>query len=373
MIITIDDNYADYINSQEFYCKHEDTMDLINLLLSRKRGFNFVVASRDTLKAIGAKFNLPDEFNAILNKIYSEQTFICNALKRMRVRINITSPTGLLGLMHKNDITSLNVTLHDFNHRELDKQANFIAENMYDIDIYTAFIKSYLKNKEIKNVSLQFKKIIGGGSTTNLVITEQKKNHNGFNLCILDSDKFSPTSSFGDTYLNACTASSMADNLVLIPTKSRELENIIPLSTLDTLFTTKSNKNKLIKYKQLIGLNLCGEPVLNYLDFKKGVRKLSCKKALGSEKLIFEKNLSELICPKPCRKKDEGENKDGKKAECSCIVLDGFGSDLLKCYTKHIEENPLDFNKIDDHCKDEWEYICDNALPILIAPLPIRA
>ncbi|MGN4983434.1 hypothetical protein ACTFBY_19355 [Aeromonas dhakensis] len=277
MIITIDDNYIDYLEDPAFTCSADDAMYLMNLLISRKRGFNFIVASRRTLQLIGSAFKLPNEFNAILNKIYLEQTFLSHVLRRMSVRINIVSPKGMRGLINHEGITSLNVTLHEFHDRELDKQANFIAENMYDIDVYESFIKSYLKSKGMKNIGLHFKKIIGGGSTSELVIAEQKKTKNGFNICILDSDKLSPTSDFGDTYKKASIAGSDADNLILISTKSRELENLIPLSTLDIFFKTKANKIKLQKYKRLLGLDLSGESILKYLDFKKGVKKLDCK------------------------------------------------------------------------------------------------
>lgn len=369
MIIMIDDNYVDYLEDPAFTCNSDDIMYLMNLLISRKRGFNFIVASRRTLQLIGNAFKLPDEFNAILNKIYLEQTFFSHVLRRMRVRINIVSPKGVRGLLNHEGITSLNVTLHEFHERELDKQANFIAENIYDIDVYESFIKSYLKSKGMRNVSLHFKKIIGGGSTSELVIAEQKKIQNGFNLCILDSDKLSPTSEFGDTYKKASIAGSDADNLILIPTKSRELENIIPLSTLDAFFKTKANRIKLQKYKRLLGLNLSGESILKYLDFKKGIKKLGCKQEPIPPRIAIEKEMSQLICPKPCR----NTSQNGHGADCSCTVLDGFGSDLLKNYTTHIKAHQIEFNEIDDYCKAEWEYICDNALPVLIAPLPIRA
>ncbi|MFM5448029.1 hypothetical protein ACET9C_01550 [Aeromonas veronii] len=369
MIITIDDNYVDYLKAPNFTCSADEVIYLMHLLLSRKRGFNFIVASRQTLQLINNTFKLSNELSAILNKIYSEQTLLGHVLKRMNVRINIVSPQGARGLIKHHGISSLNVTLHEFYERELDKQANFIAENIYDIDVYESFIKSYLKSKEIRGVNLHFKKIIGGGSTSELVIAEQKKTQNGFNLCILDSDKLSPTSDFGDTYKKAYLAGRDADNLILIPTKSRELENIIPLSTLDVFFKTKANKIKVQKYKTLLPLNLHGESILKYLDFKKGVRKLNCKPEAASPKIAIEKQMSQLICSKPCR----NISQDGHGTDCSCIVLDGFGSDLLKNYTAHIKAHPLEFNDIDEHCKAEWEYICDNALPVLIAPLPIRA
>ena len=369
MIITIDNDYVNYLEDPAFTCTPDDVIYLMNLLMSRKRGFNFIVASRRTLQLISNAFKLPDEFNSILNKIYLEQTFLSNVLKRMSVQINVVSPKGFRGLINHEGITSLNVTLHEFYERELDKQANFIAENIYDIDVYESFIMSYLKSKGMRNVSLRFKKIIGGGSTSELVITEQKKIKNGFNLCILDSDKLSPNSDYGDTYKKASIAGSDADNLILIPTKSRELENIIPLSTLPPLFKTKANRIKLKKYEGLLGLNFGGEPILKYLDFKKGVKKLSCKKEPMPIKIIIEKQISHLICHNPCR----NVSKDGHSTDCSCTVLDGFGSDLLKNYTTYIKTNPIDFKEIDEYCKPEWEYICDNALPVLIAPLPIRA
>lgn len=367
MIIEIKDNLLTKLDSKLVTGAEIDGLN--SLALSRKRGLNFIIGSRDVLSKLAESSLLSSESKAIFRHIYNEQTRWNNLLSQQRFIVTVCG-TGLeLTSFTQNDITFLVVPLSKFLTYYLDSKVNVVAEHLRDIRFYKAMVKSYLNNHNISGVNLSFRHVLGGGSTTFEVVKQHYIENDGVSICILDSDLKYPQDDIGATaqkVLDIIPDSDYSRSLVL---SSRELENIIPFLIFDEVLSHQKYQSALNKLKTIKNLTLNNESPIKYVDFKKGV-KISQMNQTGCQ--ISKSFWTEVITLsglfRECTSGDCLEN-----AKCNCQIIHGFGSDLLEHCTNHIEEHGFDYNQMDVNIAAEWDYICTNLVPYMIAPQAQRA
>ncbi|QDO84500.1 hypothetical protein FM037_16420 [Shewanella psychropiezotolerans] len=151
-----------------------------------------------------------------------------------------------------------------------------------------------------------------------------------------------------------------------ITTKSREAENIIPTKVLDH-FAKKNKvlKNNIDKIKMLIDDKNIDSSPTKFIDFKKGVRRQLIKTTCPDTNLFWGDAFKKAGLVKVCNQKTGCTS----VKTCCCSLIDGLGTDLLKCTVKHLKENKLDFNDVDDYLKPEWVFLCESIIPYIVSPL----
>ena len=214
----------------------------------------------------------------------------------------------------------------------------------------------------LKHINFNFNRVLGGGNTTAQVVSENSKKSDVPILVILDSDRKHPSDEIGLT-AKKVLGLEVTKNVNVVLTSSREIENIIPFILLEDLFSNnKGQLVKLNKYKKICDLQIDGANPIKYIDFKKGI-KLShaTKDRCDNTNKFWSEVLSGL---------GYQDINCGCKTlkECTCFVLDGFGSDLLKSAVNFFESKIVDYEKIEEGYTEEISYICKQMTSYVLAP-----
>ena len=367
MIIEISDNLLAKINSQSITDAEIDGLN--SLALSRKRGLNFVIGNRDVLRKLADSSLLSQESKATFQLIYSEQTRWNNLLSQQSFIVTLCGAEQELTSYKQNEITFLVVPLNKFLTYYLDSKVNVVAEHLRDIRFYRAMVKSYLNKHNIRGVNLTFRHVLGGGNTTFEVVKQHYNKNDGVSICILDSDLKYPQDNIGATAQKVLDIIPDTDYSRALVLNSRELENIIPFLIFDEVLSNLKYQPALTKLKTIKNLTLNNESPIKYVDFKKGI-KLAQTNQTGSQtsKSFWTDVLTQAGLFQECTNQNCGEN-----SKCNCQIIHGFGSDLLEHCVNYIEQHGFDFDQIDVNTTTEWNYICSNLVPYMIAPQEQRA
>lgn len=365
MIINLDDSLLVKAENNNF--SQEEIRCMNSICTSRVRGFNFILGSRKLLSSLSKSTCFCDDTKSLFRIIYNDQTRWYNLLNNFSFVINIISDHIE---PYSNDIDNkinLCVSLSKFLDYSLDLKPHIISENLIDSRFYEGMVKSYLHFHNIKGVALVYKNVLGGGDTTYTVINEIYSSLDGLSFSLLDRDNTSPYVDIG------ATAQKVIDN---IPDGNfaryhimgyRELENLIPSTILSEIFNkNKVQSRKLDFYKKIRKLTINDESPIKYVDFKKGI-KLNIVDCLGCDqsKQYWDSVLKNILEDTSCNEKDTCT----AHKKCKKIVVDGFGSDLLKAAVAYIQVNNFDYRNIDEDMKTEWDIICNKISPYMISPL----
>ncbi|WP_350998099.1 hypothetical protein [Shewanella sp. TB7-MNA-CIBAN-0143] len=356
MIIKLHQSLIDDLENNEFT---EDEIEaLADIASLRKNGRGFVLADKKLLIKLAQHNAFAQYTRNSFTQIYRDQTKWFNLVNNFNFIINITSNK----LNHHNSLTldtdNIYIPLSEFKNRE----SVIIAENSIDIRFFTSLTKAYIKTKGIKGISLSYRSVLGGGDTTHQVINDHQSDQDGPAICILDSDKTYPGGNFGSTAAKVFELVKSEKLTKIITTESREVENIIPFSILKSIFSNnKMQLEKINKYEKFRDITLGSNLPIKYIDFKKGLKLCLANKKGDDEHNIFWRNtFSSLgianICACISPKK------------CTCLIVDGFGSDLLRTVVEYLESNPFCFSKVEDIYEDELSFICENLIPFILAP-----
>ncbi|MGR5310585.1 hypothetical protein ACPV34_11325 [Photobacterium damselae] len=250
MIILLDDDIHKKISDNTL--SNIEIECLSSLALSKKRGYNFVIASRPLLMSLSKYDKFSDQTKYTYQTIYHDQTRWFRLLSQFKFIIKLSSLAQEMNSTNLNDYITLTIPLKFFLDYSIDKKATIIAEHYSDIKLYKEMARSYLNHRKIKGISLTCSEALGGGSTTCEVVMNYLENFESISLCIVDSDLKSPWSGYGETATKVNGLKLSNDYARYLITKSREAENIIPTKLLLDIFDkNKVQKNKVTKYKKI--------------------------------------------------------------------------------------------------------------------------
>ncbi len=144
-----------------------------------------------------------------------------------------------------------------------------LTENLTDARFYIKLTEAFLARESLGRLPLQYEIRGGGGNTTAQNYTEIQNTRQRLCLCIVDSDKKTPTDNIGSTAQNVLNSN---DNNCLLTEcyviRPRDVENLIPISVLRELEDV--NYNSMIDFLTLLE-SKSAEAKL-YVDIKNGLR-----------------------------------------------------------------------------------------------------
>ncbi|RZG70190.1 hypothetical protein [Acinetobacter junii] len=164
----------------------------------------------------------------------------------------------------------INIPLHVFLDYDIGV-VDFISEDYNDADYIDQAMRCYqILNKNLRNFSLKYNKINGGGANTPNVYDYHLGKKDNIVICLCDSDKYSPKGPLG-TNAKECQKKNSSDSIsYFFMTNGREIENDIPFILIKKTFSNDPNTLKKINSLPLYKYNICNM-ILKYSDLKKGV------------------------------------------------------------------------------------------------------
>ncbi|EHR6441734.1 hypothetical protein WKW71_16750 [Vibrio alginolyticus] len=343
----------------------DELIALTSLATSRLRGFNFLLGHKPDLIALSQFTPLGGPSMAAFKKVFHDQTKWANALKKFRFRVRLVKDATDICEIIEDDTTIVVISLSDCLKYRIDDKSSLIAENLTDISFYIRMVEAYLKNLKFASVNLSYNAVNGGGSTIKDVVEHHYNNHNGISLCILDSDRETPWGPCGNTAESVTSSVPQQPYMKCIVTHSREAENIIPTKILDFF----GEKNRIVKLKANKFRNLSkviidsSRPIM-YVDFKKGIKNHLTKTACSKTNEFWNSSFEQSGLVKNC----SSQQVCTKLKDCTCILVDGWGTDLLKSSVDYLNKNQFNYSDIDDYMLEEWNFICQSITPYVIAP-----
>lgn len=241
---------------------------LENILGAGIEGNHLICAERSTLLRLSSIGSLGARFNSYCKHLLNNASFggVDQHLKQVVVvdaSIERPSKNGSSGYWH--------IPFKYFVISNLKLPTVLLAENLIDCQVLEHAANHYIIRNKLGGLSVSLQGRLGGGSTTyqalNQIITEEKETC----ICVLDSDKLSPNSGYGDTF-NKCNSVMPRGgvwNSVLVATKSRELENELPPTFLYEALSNPDVASKLELLKKKV--TLTDEAYWNFTDIKDGL------------------------------------------------------------------------------------------------------
>jgi hypothetical protein len=342
----------------------DDVMcQLCALLRLRRKGQVFIIAKRQTLLMLKT-IDLGAHDRRIVNILMDDQTQWKNLLQGIGFRIVLTSHSSLENITLTNQTSFSYMNLNEF----ICDQVTLITENINDADYLIEMTRSYLEYQlNIRGIQLNANKKPGGGSTTSQVIREHQKNHGGLAYCVLDSDKQHPHADYGDTAKKVIDDVCLDAKTHIKYTDSREIENLIPFDLLKQVLSSDCNLLKVKNFCDLANLSIHGENPVKYIDLKKGLKKFNVSNLVTEEHSSFWQMVFDAIG------NIELDCSCTRIKSCTCVVIDGFGTNLLTQVVTYLKENSYDITKMEHHAIDEIIGQCRSILPFLLSPLRIAS
>lgn len=199
------------------------------------------------------------------------------------------------------------ISRNEISHFQAFNECHVLVENLEDVQMYQYVLDFYKRDKGITTLRTVYYPILGGGSTTAMVLKQEMEARQSLILCIVDSDKPFAAALIKET---AKKVKEVYENCefkyntkLYTLDKVMEVENLIPLSVFEKYCTPQEDdrsKNDLYeKLKIIKSVHNSDESYLDFFDFKKGL----CSSHLVDEspentnRKIIERVTSELQIP----------------------------------------------------------------------------
>lgn len=321
----------------------------------RKYGCNFILGDRKIIHLLSLNKNLAPHARLIYCKIHqnytTEMAIISSCSFRFEIGINYKTELNY----HKIDIEHL--TLPCFlnpNH--------LLVENPKDTALYVEILNYYKVLKGITNVECEFGSMNGGGNTIHEEYSRITMEKKCFTLCLIDSDKISPSGELGSTakkFLDEPISTSWGFFSIL---KVHEIENLIPLKIYKQFINENHSTNASV-LSRLTFSNDCD--LFNYLDLKNGINKKRflelCTTSQNYYKIKFNLDSIDFECS--CE----------KIKDCKCFIFYPLGRSILKQIMDFIEKERL---QLADHINNSlipiYMEIGNKLFDIYCKPRPLK-
>ena len=263
-------------------CTEDIDLDCVALLeqlaQDRRKCKNIIVAKRSTFEEL-AKMEVLSitarNIYKILGNRSSEQKLILTKTKKY---CRIFFGDGESRVIHDGDHEIILLNIRGTGRKDFTEKTIVLTENEEDAIFYKIIGHYYSKSSGLRNISIDFDQLNGGGSTTSNVIKRIIKENNRMCLCISDSDKKYKDCNCGTTMQKIIDVTRdkprLFFDLILLPT--HEVENLIPIDVLDKVADKNGWDKEGITFLKFLADKFEQEesPVF-YFDFKKGIPKAS--------------------------------------------------------------------------------------------------
>lgn len=237
---------------------------LENLLNARFEGSHVVHASRLLLRCLSNIHDLSARGQAAVKYINQGYARRQGLLDRLRLRVRVVLEGKGCGWQGGEWI----IPLEEFISSTLALPSIAVVENLEDWDVLKYAIAHFAIWARLRNVETRFRVRHGGGSTTAQCYDRVVSEREGLCFCIVDSDRFAPGASLGDT---ATEVEGVADRCSWITEAiildQRELENLIPQHVIKEV----QREDGFDRYEELLVVyERVGSEIVHYSDLKKG-------------------------------------------------------------------------------------------------------
>ncbi len=208
-------------------------------------------------------------------------------------------------------------------------KSHLVCEDLYDISVMRAAGEDHLRTINLNSFVIQASPLSGGGNNTHRVLADAALVEQKICLCIVDSDKTSPTSNLGNTAAQ-CT-NVLGDGLyMVVMTNGRSIENSIPWRLINRARRPDSTDS-------LVHLERNSPTATAHLDFKGGFRGHDLK-GLPDQRCVTYWTAASVAsigpavcCATSCQAVDH--------PNCTYRLHEGFGRTLLKDVGDWLQSN----------------------------------
>lgn len=251
---------------------------------------------------------------------------------------------------------TIHVDIRNFASASLSLPTHLVGESYEDTDFFRRVGEYYAYVNGAPGLRIKARASSGGGGSTKFVFS-RKQQTGDLVLCIVDSDKDSPSGKMGGTARGVRkkrNPSSSLSHVFVLP--ARETENMLPDELLRRALS-------LTQHSQIRRLGEIGDldcEARRYVDMKGGLR---FEKVLSMPKVAsqqFWTGIASSIFKSGVKRTFQRCKKFGKcmgGSNCTCTILNNMGSNTLSECIKEIEDyNRQELAQVVEGCApDTWE------------------
>ncbi|HCH4197379.1 TPA: hypothetical protein NKW06_003673 [Vibrio parahaemolyticus] len=345
-----------------------DELDaLTDIALKRANGTHTIVGKRSTVILLAKMDRLGKHIQSHYTKIYGELSTIGSLPSRMTSRFILTRDVLDVEVSDCEGVTYFKVPLMRYFEYGLDNKNKLISEHNNDVRFFVGTVRSYAKLYKIKPQNIYAKPVSGGGNSTYETVASHINDREGFTVCILDSDYDSPSAELGNTAKQVLELDIPLQYVKPVINTYRETENIIPFGIIEEVIGNNvPNIQTLSKLRTISTLTVNDTNPIRFVDFKKGIKLKSMYQDCPDISSYWREVFEQSGIKTPCR----SSSSCSRIRDCSCQLVQGLGTDLLRHCAEYVEQNSFDFSSIEIHVKEELEKICEAILPYVYQPAP---
>ena len=237
-----------------------------------RHGKHFFLGDRDTLSLIGKHFG--KTFIALSN-IINHISELGPIAARLTWRVEFSLSDEVSRVDSIDNVQVIRVSKNDINLFQVFSECHLLAENLDDIEMYSYILNYYKREHGSSKLHNVYYPILGGGSTTAMVLKHEMDMRQSLVFCIVDSDKIHSGASLKET------AKKVEEEYNKNPYKSlstlyklcrvMEVENLIPFHVLESYGVINKNKDYNDHLAVIKKIKAANESYLDFFDFKKGI------------------------------------------------------------------------------------------------------
>lgn len=341
VVAAINDNETaqNLLRDMDFACHH---------------GKHLILGDRDTLVLI--KEHFADKYLA-LAKLFANISTLGALVNSLRWHVEFSLNEEESFIKEIGDVHIIVISKNDISLFQIFNECHLLVENLEDVQMYQHILDFYKRCNEKAHTYNNYYAILGGGSTTAMVLKHEMELRHSLVLCIVDSDKtykeaqLKRTAKKVQEIYNNCP---FKYNTCLYVLKDvMEVESLVPMSIYEEFCTPiegDESQKELQSHFQLIkDIREKKEEYLDFFDFKVGLQSshlvdespqninrqiIECIADQLKEPMIPNsaryKKIIEILSAKELALSPQEQEKYANKFMNSETYVHGLGKDILK-------------------------------------------
>lgn len=340
-------------------------------------GKHLFLGDRETLVLIKERF--ADTYQA-LAKLFANISTLGAIVNFLRWHVEFALDKDVSFVKEEDGKHVIVISKNDISLFQTFNECHLLVENLEDVHMYQHVLDFYKRDKNIVHTFNNYYSVLGGGSTTAIVLKHEMESRHFLILCIVDSDK---------TYSKAQikrTAQKVQEIYDMCPYKYNaclyvlkdvmEVENLVPIDIYEEFCTPIEGdgaKKEIHSHFQLIkSIKEKDEGYLDFFDFKIGLQSshLVDESPQNTNRNIIEsiaaqlnnpvspnsekyKKILEILSAKELALSPQDQEKLVNKCMSSETYVPGLGKDILR---KVLESCSVSLNNITKEHLSETQY-----------------
>ena len=349
-----------------------------NLALARREGKHLLFAERRTLRACAESQWLSERVRGVYRHLLDNLPQMKTYLDNLARRVEVFATDGIFECASQSGCTVIRVSaslLRDFSVLE---KSIMLCENLTDTRFYRQLAETYCHWSRLGNPMLRYEPRLGGGQTTSETYESVRSSRSRLCLCIVDSDRTTPSGSLGSTAqaaedVHTCGVQPLCELIVL---NARAVENIIPTRMYQEAVWGDNNRMAGVLFLEDLESSDSAEARL-YLDVKGGLRLGEILHA--PEESAFRRYWEPVArrAQATARSVDTdcwADPKCNSRRQCRCVVAPGMGVSILEHVADFLDSKSTHKKAqlVDEPLREEWESIGEVIVAWCCGSSPLR-